>query len=176
MSVGLLLGAGFQHTAARRRLGRFTSHQKKASLFQHTAARRRLVTEPFWPVSLWSFNTQPPEGGWVFINTVGFSLSGFNTQPPEGGWVQLTRTPQVTQEPVSTHSRPKAAGPVFGSVIMCPKFQHTAARRRLGFRARCKRGEFELQHTAARRRLEMARLRLEEAQAFQHTAARRRLV
>ena len=37
--------------------------------------------------SISSFNTQPPEGGWV--NEVFERLTGmysFNTQPPEGGW------------------------------------------------------------------------------------------
>ena len=33
-----------------------------------------------------SFNTQPPEGGWVFVITRFFSRFSFNTQPPEGGW------------------------------------------------------------------------------------------
>ena len=34
----------------------------------------------------WSFNTQPPEGGWRFIRSAGVTVRGFNTQPPEGGW------------------------------------------------------------------------------------------
>ena len=35
-----------------------------------------------------SFNTQPPEGGWVPISSIARSHNGFNTQPPEGGWNQ----------------------------------------------------------------------------------------
>ena len=34
---------------------------------------------------------------------------GFNTQPPEGGWTN--KAIQINTPEVSTHSRPKAAGP-----------------------------------------------------------------
>ena len=55
----------FQHTAARRRLGRLVLHQK-------TRQQR--------------FNTQPPEGGWAEgVKQIG-ERKCFNTQPPEGGW------------------------------------------------------------------------------------------
>ena len=145
----------FQHTAARRRLEQWqfyphpvhqvsTHSRPKAAghdfmrvlqrrdKFQHTAARRRL--EVFYTAShtlAVSFNTQPPEGGWVvkwcFIATIALvsthsrpkaagrvqrqqesAVAGFNTQPPEGGWSQL----------VQAYGREGA-------------FQHTAARRRL---------------------------------------------
>ena len=33
-----------------------------------------------------SFNTQPPEGGWVSRLRVTVGVERFNTQPPEGGW------------------------------------------------------------------------------------------
>ncbi|WP_410000212.1 hypothetical protein [Neisseria sicca] len=56
-------------------------------MFQHTAARRRLAFQRYnhdrYPSS---FNTQPPEGGWM--SPIGFQA----------------------RVPVSTHSRPKAAG------------------------------------------------------------------
>ena len=77
------------------------------------------------------FNTQPPEGGWAFLPSLAFKLSefqhtaarrrlalpiysaivssSFNTQPPEGGW-DLFSTSRDSRL-VSTHSRPKAAGP-----------------------------------------------------------------
>ena len=32
------------------------------------------------------FNTQPPEGGWKYYNIIGADMKSFNTQPPEGGW------------------------------------------------------------------------------------------
>ena len=53
--------------------------------FQHTAARRRL---PRWKtISNISscFNTQPPEGGCKIPDRVVSIGYGFNTQPPEGG-------------------------------------------------------------------------------------------
>ena len=55
---------------------------------------------------------------------------------------------------VSTHSRPKAAGWIIGGYQSNPKFQHTAARRRLA--CDCVLFEFLnlFQHTAARRRLD----------------------
>ena len=80
---------------------------------------------------LLSFNTQPPEGGWVSVLKEVHELTGFNTQPPEGGWHQCG-SGLFGWPPVSTHSRPKAAGQVLGvdgaDGFM---FQHTAARRRL---------------------------------------------
>ena len=56
------------------------------------------------------FNTQPPEGGWAHGGYTFSDSHGFNTQPPEGGW-----TAHMVQEDTSE------------------MFQHTAARRRLGF-------------------------------------------
>ena len=38
-----------------------------------------------------------------------YLITGFNTQPPEGGWVTLQTTFDRSGK-VSTHSRPKAAG------------------------------------------------------------------
>ena len=59
-----------------------------------------------------SFNTQPPEGGWIYGSRLSVGRGCFNTQPPEGGWVS---DPVYGEQGryVSTHSRPKAAG-VFG--------------------------------------------------------------
>ena len=60
------------------------------------------------------FNTQPPEGGWTKSVTSLARLPSFNTQPPEGGWGQVKRI-GVVPIYVSTHSRPKAAGPAITS-------------------------------------------------------------
>ena len=57
--------------------------------------------------------------------------SCFNTQPPEGGWAYIGDDGEITI-----------------------KFQHTAARRRLGFRIMTLSGIGRFQHTAARRRLD----------------------
>ena len=56
-----------------------------------------------------SFNTQPPEGGWVHSRFISGFMFCFNTQPPEGGWT-LARRLKSTDIDVSTHSRLKAAG------------------------------------------------------------------
>ena len=57
-------------------------------------------------------------------------IAGFNTQPPEGGWVRASGRRANLAE-VSTHSRPKAAGPDRIKQRRRRGFQHTAARRRL---------------------------------------------
>ena len=99
---------------------------------------------------------------------------------------------------VSTHSRPKAAGPLACLAAASYQFQHTAARRRLGFRKTASLDNGWFQHTAARRRLEhkqdsrlcgvpcfntqppeggwkLLTAVLTTVAGFQHTAARRRL-
>ena len=60
-------------------------------------------------ISISSFNTQPPEGGWLPSPIRRCKATSFNTQPPEGGWFEETKIYQTLQE-VSTHSRLKAAG------------------------------------------------------------------
>ena len=102
--------------------------------FQHTAARRRLVASAVSRgFSSNSFNTQPPEGGWHRGLKERCSTShSFNTQPPEGGWLSFKHI---------GHSD--------------LRFQHTAARRRLGHFNQHFRQVLQFQHTAARRRLGM---------------------
>ena len=98
------------------------------------------------------FNTQPPEGGWVVTWMDWARLDCFNTQPPEGGWPALKLAHQFVL-PVSTHSRPKAAGNHEPSSRHKRLFQHTAARRRLVYADDGTAMALEFQHTAARRRL-----------------------
>ena len=57
----------FQHTAARRRLVSKRMFMTSPSMFQHTAARRRLGNRAVHGVNGAGFNTQPPEGGCVFL-------------------------------------------------------------------------------------------------------------
>ena len=120
-------------------------------MFQHTAARRRLAAKRAARKRKASFNTQPPEGGWD---------------------IEYCR---VEGTMVSTHSRPKAAGPPTVRAACMSLFQHTAARRRLGL-SDWVYGVFrKFQHTAARRRLEMVSGDKRYRVKFQHTVARRRL-
>ena len=100
------------------------------SMFQHTAARRRLDPEAFDGRGYRSFNTQPPEGGWLQFPHIRPPPSRFNTQPPEGGWCYR----------YILHGNPQ-------------RFQHTAARRRLESQIHNKSTYQQFQHTAARRRL-----------------------
>ena len=57
------------------------------------------------------------------------------------------------RQQVSTHSRPKAAGTAAQAVILTSRFQHTAARRRLESCFFHHLHISQFQHTAARRRL-----------------------
>ena len=198
--------------------------KKKATLsirrFQHTAARRRLGGHQRRRGAYQSFNTQPPEGGWRQSRQQACADYRFNTQPPEGGWVSSLNAFAISvivsthSRPkaaggrvlgyadgvtVSTHSRPKAAGP---SRAMCSgfcRFQHTAARRRLGL---CAASGVLITEVSTHSRPKAAGLRLTSSSfknscfntqppeggwfccsvldrlvlSFQHTAARRRLV
>ena len=164
-------------------------------VFQHTAARRRLAR---WSVSNGrrsSFNTQPPEGGWTiaaFFAAIGAVST--HSRPKAAGdgepvsskhlLVSTHSRPKAAGdgEPVSskhllvsTHSRPKAAGPQTAQGFLNQLFQHTAARRRL-VPCLCKRlPSRQFQHTAARRRLAAIERKPDGERKFQHTAARRRL-
>ena len=72
-----------------------------------------------------SFNTQPPEGGWVADKSGALAYYSFNTQPPEGGWKLIFNIEHSAF--VSTHSRLKAAGFWMVAQARLLQFQHTAA-------------------------------------------------
>ena len=143
----------FQHTAARRRLPEkrpfldtreeVSTHSRPkaaASESRHNSSARIVSTHSRpkaaarfrleYKSNCYSFNTQPPEGGCVYLTLTVLSLCGFNTQPPEGGCatgivetfnlVTFQHTAarrrlqnfldySTIQQLVSTHSRPKAA-------------------------------------------------------------------
>ena len=83
------------------------------------------------------FNTQPPEGGWKFFISQAEALFCFNTQPPEGGWKSCIIPPFVL---VCFNTQPPEGGWACGKTKLYAmiKFQHSAARRRLGLkRQRC---------------------------------------
>ena len=100
--------------------------------FQHTAARRRLDNNSS-PTSrlILCFNTQPPEGGWHLSNLIQIAaVVSTHSRPKAAGFLVLGNG---YLQVVSTHSRPKAAGLALLMVGGCiQRFQHTAARRRLG--------------------------------------------
>ena len=146
--------AMFQHTAARRRLLVFNTPIATKHRFQYTAARRRLrhKTAPVADTGKVSTHSRPKAAAPAAMRFLRLALS-FNTQPPEGGclWLggcgerrelfqhtaarrRLRAQPSssILASVVSTHSRPKAAANLRCSVnIIKQTFQHTAARRRL---------------------------------------------
>ena len=121
-------------------------------MFQLTAARRRLGLLPPPAAPPYSFNSQPPEGGWderalanwrIEVSThsrpkaAGRSRkfpivykNSFNSQPPEGGWLfRVNGMPQGK----GFNSQPPEGGWAneIGKGIKGYRFQLTAARRRL---------------------------------------------
>ena len=108
MAIRLLL-LSFQHTAARRRLGRSRVRRPSLTLFQHTAARRRLGRDAPSPEYHDCFNTQPPEGGWVSIHIFTSCYSLFQHTAARRRLVGEYLRKNLLFI-VSTHSRPKAAG------------------------------------------------------------------
>ena len=75
----------FQHTATRRWLLSSFEDCISVTMFQHTATRRWLRAFGLSSQAIFSFNTQPPEGGCASVFRSIAVWNGFNTQPPEGG-------------------------------------------------------------------------------------------
>ena len=145
----------FQHAAARRRLGR-----RKNLRLGHTGFNTQ-PPEGGWTPTLrsWtgclSFNTQPPEGGWVhadYGNDAALAwvstrsrpkaagagtgrpyplITGFNTQPPEGGWDDCN-SDNVFRSGFNTQPPEGGWAEVYRQGNRAGRFQHAAARRRLG--------------------------------------------
>ena len=77
----------FQHTAARRRLADgFCVLYAGYKVSTHSRPKAAGNSRPMALIRFDSFNTQPPEGGWVATNGALKWIKRFNTQPPEGGW------------------------------------------------------------------------------------------
>ena len=124
--------------------------------------------------NIMSFNTQPPEGGWWIMTVLDTLLSSFQHTAARRR-LALNGVDLSVTDDVSTHSRPKAAGPAGHQRQPVIQFQHTAARRRLA-RSR--------EYAPSIRRFNTQppeggwnsnTLLIETLQRFQHTAARRRL-
>ena len=206
------------NTTPRRLLVAYLFKMARIKAFQHTAARRRLVHISFTHFSHIRFNTQPPEGGWAAALIRKCTAAGFNTQPPEGGWHRRRgrQRPQCgfnTQPPeggwrnrppesairAGFNTQPPEGGWTHGcwTTSSAARFQHTAARRRLGrypSGLRLPSGRFNTQppeggwgitagrdtgqlvSTHSRPKAAGARLnKYTGTKKFQHTAARRRL-
>ena len=100
----------FQHTAARRRLelvlGDLTVQITVSTHSRPKAAGRANGNSTYTVVV--STHSRPKAAG-TCKTFARRSYKSFNTQPPEGGWVAQTLQATMIAE-VSTHSRPKAAG------------------------------------------------------------------
>ena len=179
--------AGRLRIHSRAAVGVSTHSRPKAAGLDHIAASRGLS----------SFNTQPPEGGWLWRffwlsqtrefqhtaarrrlgpNEMPFTFFGkvsTHSRPKAAGWDAGRK---IYTSMVSTHSRPKAAGGHCRLRSREIMFQHTAARRRLAPDWQRQFYDVEFQHTAPPeggwRRYGGTQYAQEE---FQHTAARRRL-
>ena len=119
---------------------------------------------------LLSFNTQPPEGGWMIDGLINGIKSRFNTQPPEGGWLvmmefwhfltefqhtaarrrlALVMWQTFTTRVVSTHSRPKEAGKPVGHFLKTEEVSTHSRLKAAGIHDAPDLLFYKFQHTAA---------------------------
>ena len=122
----------FQHTAARRRLGAgYAANKMGVEVSTHSRPKAAGRQQNHAQAGIPSFNTQPPEGGWIGCMAGAAAQAGFNTQPPEGGWAAGI---DDALNPVGFNTQPPEGGWFLERVFAAAQvvFQHTAARRRLG--------------------------------------------
>mgnify|MGYP004692927821 CR=1 FL=1 len=86
-----IVGKGFQHTAARRRLPMLLKKSHTIALFQHTAARRRLHGNATTNTIITVSTHSRPKAAANGVKTFDQVKRGFNTQPPEGGCLNQIR-------------------------------------------------------------------------------------
>ena len=142
--------------------------------FQHAAARRRLDPIIKKEVNTNGFNTQPPEGGWIGHQNQCCRLPVSTRSRPKAAGQETTN--EIIRLIVSTRSRPKAAGCIMRQM---QHFIGVSTRSRpkaagvgiVSFETILKR----FQHAAARRRLAGTTVQAGGHYGFQHAAARRRL-
>ena len=166
--------------------------------FQHTAARRRLGKIRRFPnPERWvSTHSRPKAAGFPYLSNNHHNYVSTHSRPKAAGtpcrrkrgrcYVSTHSRPKAAgRQPhippafgiVSTHSRPKAAGSLDEPADEAVKVSTHSRPKAAGLdrnRQRRLRGRF--QHTAARRRLGMPAVASYRRGWFQHTAARRRLV
>ena len=148
-----LISVRFQLTAARRRLRpHHVLHTQLGWCFNSQPPEGGCAGLGLQSPELNGFNSQPPEGGCQENHLHRRGQERFNSQPPEGGCSVLSAVTspnagfQLTaarrrlrataflrrsNQPVSTHSRPKAAAKKSAGSSLTASFQLTAARRRL---------------------------------------------
>ena len=128
-------------------------HFPKLTVFQHTAARRRLGRQRHQtPPDCIGFNTQPPEGGWESLRTIAKKINEFQHTAARRRLDFKYRSASSIVRFQHTAARRRLDCGVIASGLMA-RFQHTAARRRLAAAAVSSVSLVLFQHTAARRRL-----------------------
>ena len=163
----------------------------------HSRPKAAGSSEPQPNITSPSFNTQPPEGGWVISSFRPSLIDCFNTQPPEGGWrigrpflaalwlFQHTAARRRLGDgvvafgkarQVSTHSRPKAAGQAF---LLLPPVLRVSTHSRpkaAGIPADRVMGVYEVSTHSRPKAAGVGGVGCRYGgRLFQHTAARRRL-
>ena len=93
-----------------------------------------------------------PKAAGVSVKRLTSCMTSFNTQPPEGGWLDCSDVAALKNRFQHTAARRRLDSGAMDSPILA-RFQHTAARRRLGAGLPIDGTEQWFQHTAARRRL-----------------------
>ncbi len=143
----------FQHTAARRRLGKNINNPPTVDMFQHTAARRRLelYQNQSFHSDYVSTHSRPKAAGKSKTKRRLCFVVSTHSRPKAAGMKSKTL---FQSEVVSTHSRPKAAG-LKQCIAVANRQVSTHSRpKAAGFELlRQQAGGFGFQHTAARRRL-----------------------
>ena len=101
----------FQHTAARRRLGKNINNPPTVDMFQHTAARRRLelYQNQSFHSDYVSTHSRPKAAGKSKTKRRLCFVVSTHSRPKAAGMKSKTL---FQSEVVSTHSRPKAAGSI----------------------------------------------------------------
>ena len=176
VSDSFVLKAWFQHTAARRRLEtlfcpqapscRVSTHSRPKAAGQlhilhcqrynvSTHSRPKAAGRRNRPALFrrQSFNTQPPEGGWIHCYAVCRQFLRFQHTAARRRLAMLENAYKICVN-VSTHSRPKAAGMDFRGHLHAPSVSTHSRPKAAGFTANpTLSSSRKFQHTAARRRL-----------------------
>ena len=100
----------FQHTAARRRLGRNRHYGQDSKTVSTHSRPKAAGCYIFCHVAHFAcFNTQPPEGGWRMTSFLFLGVSVFQHTAARRR-LAVPNASLAVPNTVSTHSRPKAAG------------------------------------------------------------------
>ena len=166
----------FQLTAARRRLaGKTDATAAISAVSTHSRpkAAGRGILSPRWPMPV-STHSRPKAAGRLAIWLLMVRRCCFNSQPPEGGWLFVVPHSWLSQEFQLTAARRRLGG---GRHIFCLNFGFNSQPPEGGwdFFLSPSIAPRLFQLTAARRRLVLVGLRVGGGLSFQLTAARRRL-